>query len=214
CGGSLVAPNKVLTAAHCEITTYASAGEGTIAYVNFHDRTGVAHDATQALATTENVGVASVVNHPQYDSNTVNYDFAILTLPSDSQYTPVVLDFDDANVAESGENLRVMGFGTTTQYQSGSTPSPNPTSAKLLEVTVPGMAYATCVNTYGGLVRDTMLCAGASGLDACQGDSGGPLIRVSDSKQVGVVSYGYGCAWPNNPGVYARVTAVKSWMCE
>lgn len=74
-------------------------------------------------------------------------------------------------------------------------------------------------NMYGGdNIEDNMMCAGVDGggKDSCQGDSGGPLFATDSGRwiQVGVVSWGYGCAEPNHPGVYARVSKVIDWMRE
>lgn len=79
----------------------------------------------------------------------------------------------------------------------------------IVNQTVCSDAYAS----FGG-ITDRMICAGltAGGKDACQGDSGGPL--VADGKLVGVVSWGYGCARPNYPGVYSRVAAVRDWITK
>ncbi len=68
-----------------------------------------------------------------------------------------------------------------------------------------------------GLNRDTQICAGEGGIDACQGDSGGPLMRSAYGEppvQIGVVSWGIGCAEANSPGVYMRVSAYADWIAR
>ncbi|KAM8711102.1 hypothetical protein ACLKA7_000264 [Drosophila subpalustris] len=72
---------------------------------------------------------------------------------------------------------------------------------------------ASCASSaygYGSQIRSTMICAYTVGKDACQGDSGGPL--VSGGVLAGVVSWGYGCAYTNYPGVYADVAVLRSWV--
>ena len=71
----------------------------------------------------------------------------------------------------------------------------------------------------GYLDTDIMMCAGFAegGKDACYGDSGGPLFTKSangEYMQVGVVSFGAGCAREMRPGVYARISAVQDWIEE
>ena len=87
-----------------------------------------------------------------------------------------------------------------------------------MEVEVDIVSKSECNSDYSGQITDNMVCASRSGKDSCQGDSGGPLIvkggDVSADVQVGVVSWGNGCADPNFPGVYARVSSKISWIKE
>ena len=84
-------------------------------------------------------------------------------------------------------------------------------------VRVPAITNDQCNSDYGGSITSSMLCAGYRGVggkDACQGDSGGPYVCNNNGNAViaGVVSWGIGCAHPNYPGVYARVTKVLNWV--
>ena len=84
-------------------------------------------------------------------------------------------------------------------------------------VRVPAITNSACNSSYGGSITDSMLCAGYPGVggkDACQGDSGGPFVCNNNGNAViaGVVSWGYGCADANYPGVYSRVTKVLDWI--
>jgi len=89
---------------------------------------------------------------------------------------------------------------------------------ELQEVDVPIVSNATCNTSYGGEITANMICAGYAqgGKDACYGDSGGPLFVPDETGtgwvQVGVVSWGEGCALPNYYGVYARVSRYQSWI--
>ena len=99
----------------------------------------------------------------------------------------------------------VSGWGTTSE--GGSTPS------TLRKVTVPVISDDKCRDAYGrNDIFDSNLCAGfdAGGKDSCQGDSGGPLY--CSGYQAGVVSWGYGCARPNYPGVYTEVSYFINWI--
>ena len=91
-------------------------------------------------------------------------------------------------------------------------------SSKILQwVRVPAITNSACNSAYNGGITDSMICAGypgEGGKDSCQGDSGGPLVCANGTKSViaGVVSWGYGCAEAQYPGVYARVTAALDWI--
>merc|ERR1712024_380179 len=95
----------------------------------------------------------------------------------------------------AGQEAIVSGWGTLSS--GGNQPT------VLHDVTVTVQANSDCNDAYGNSITSNMICAAAPGKDSCQGDSGGPL--VTDGVVIGVVSWGYGCAQPNAPGVYARV---------
>jgi len=118
---------------------------------------------------------------------------------------------DVSSYTAAGTKFVVSGWGTT--KQGGDQPD------VLHSAVVPHISDAVCsAGQYSGQITNQMMCAGhlAGGIDSCQGDSGGPLTWVNPSTSkvtlVGVVSWGFGCAQPNLPGVYAEVTSVLSWM--
>ena len=154
----------------------------------------------------ETFSIAEEVPHPDYNSNTMSNDFMMMRLDGESAYGTVELDTGDIPL-NNGEDLIVMGWGTTASGGSSSN--------VLMEVEVDAWTNSACNQAYGN-IDDSMLCAARSsnGLnyDSCQGDSGGPIIDKATGKQVGVVSWGYGCANPNYPGVYARVSHQIEWI--
>merc|ERR1711910_56391 len=103
-----------------------------------------------------------------------------------------------------GASFVVSGWGTTSE--GGSLPS------NLMQVTVPYVNDDDCSSAYGAgnIVGDVMICAGEGGKDSCQGDSGGPMTY--DGTHIGIVSWGYGCARPSYPGVYAQTDAFLDFI--
>lgn len=187
CGGSLVAPDKVLTAAHCTDGSQPS----DINVVSGRTEMSSSEGTTSA--------VTDIWVHPQYQDATQGYDVSVLTLEAPVEQTPIELaTADDPGYAPDSE-ATVLGWGLTSEGGQQ--------SDHLQKATVPVTSDDTCSSAYGEYDPDAMVCAGLpeGGVDACQGDSGGPL--VVDGKLIGVTSWGEGCARPGKPGVYARVGA-------
>nr|XP_027218652.1 transmembrane protease serine 9-like isoform X3 [Penaeus vannamei] len=204
CGGSIISSQWVVTAAHCAV------GMTTSDYVLVGD-----HNLySGSEANSQWMQIAEIVNHPSYDSNTLDNDIALIRLkteiqfPSDNKIAPVCLP--TAGEMYDSVDATITGWGA--QQEGGST------SGTLFEVTVPTMTNTECNTKYGGSITDNMICAGIpeGGKDSCQGDSGGPMVVEENGKWklVGVVSWGYGCARPERPGVYARVTQYLQWISD
>ena len=189
CGASLVAPNVVLCAAHCA---------GFISSVQIGR-----HNINDGSEDFETFDVLQEVPHPSYNDDTLDYDFMMMRLDGSSSRTPVQLDSGIS--LDSGRDVIAMGWGTTS--------SGGFSSSVLLEVELDLKSQSECNSNYGaGQITDRMVCAARATKDSCQGDSGGPLIDKATGVQVGVVSWGYGCADSRYPGVYAKVQDQKDWI--
>ena len=190
CGASLVAPNVLLSAAHC-FNAINSVQIGR-------------HNLLDNSENYESFTIVEKVPHPNYDSRTLEYDFMMLRMSGSSSRTPVVLD-DGSVFLNAGRDVIPMGWGTTSSGGAGSN--------VLLEAEVDLYSKAQCQSAYGASrITDRMVCAARPGRDSCQGDSGGPMIDKATGKQVGVVSWGFGCADARFPGVYAKVQDQIDWI--
>lgn len=199
CGGSLIAPQWILTAAHCAVD------DNGFALAPSYFRVGMGLHSLSAGGGTIYT-VTEVHVHPSFNNDTLNNDFALLKLSTPASQSPVLLNFSSTSLV--GLNATVTGWGTT---RSGASSG----SDVLLQVTVPIVSNAVCSPAYPDLTNN-MLCAGfsAGGKDSCEGDSGGPLFIENGSTvtQVGVVSFGNGCGLANNYGVYSRVSSAESFI--
>lgn len=144
---------------------------------------------------------------PRYQQHTEAYDFAILLLekPVDS-IVPAQINTEPTYPMD-GTPLSVAGYGRTHQ-------AVNKKSTSLQHAVVNYREDCSSASYAAGQIHDfEMMCANAPDFssDACQGDSGGPLLDAN-KMLVGVVSWGEGCAQPNKPGVYARISAASDWI--
>ncbi|CAK1548943.1 unnamed protein product [Leptosia nina] len=209
CGAALLNENWAITAAHCVEHVPPSEllvrlGEHDLA--NEDEPYGFAERRVQIIA-----------SHPHFDPATFEYDLALLRFYEPVTFQPNILpvcvpDNDDDYV---GKTAHVTGWGRL--YDEGPLPS------VLQEVEVPIINNTACEAMYQAAgynehIPNIFICAGwkKGGADSCEGDSGGPMViqRDKDNRFVlgGIISWGIGCAEPNQPGVYTRISEFRDWI--
>ncbi|XP_057184052.1 transmembrane protease serine 13b isoform X2 [Triplophysa rosa] len=204
CGGTLVAPDFILTAAHC----FPQDIPGILELSNWRVFVGL----VSQLNLPNPYYLKQIILHENYNTRTKDNDIALLKLETSiSNIHPICLPVT-GQTFPTGMQCWTTGFGLTLEGDSSSSPT-------LMEVAVNLIDKSTCnaAAAYGGAITGNMQCAGvlAGGKDSCQGDSGGPLVCKADDRRwylTGVTSWGIGCGRKNLPGVYTDVERFLPWI--
>ena len=211
CGGSLITPFQVMTAAHCVEFFGPRPGQ-----IRLSDLRVVVGRTVLTSTQGQRRSVVDVAIHPRWAPATFRNDVAVITLSQPVlgiRPISVVTPGTDA-LERPGRSVIATGWGNTIAQPVGPGGGGFAFPDRMREVTLPIVSSAECATAYtiqGTRFMDpnTMLCAGRGGIDTCQGDSGGPLfVRATTGGfiQVGITSWGFGCAATGFPGVYTRLS--------
>ncbi|CAH1637193.1 unnamed protein product [Spodoptera littoralis] len=226
CGSSLISSKFVLTAGHC---SQASIRDTSIAdpvpkIVRLGDK-NIADVYSHGVLPTD-AKILKIIVHPKYSPPKKYYDIALVELEKNVRFTKFIQPaclWNNFDTSALGTEAMLTGWGVVETNGRKTSPELQEAVVDLIDSeTCDRLLRPSCNRNWCG-VRKEQLCAGKleGGVDACQGDSGGPLqvqIPIPITTEglmhyvVGVTSFGIGCALPNLPGIYTRVSSFLDWI--
>jgi Trypsin len=208
CGGSIVAPDLILSAAHCR------SWFDSISINRYNFSSTDRHEKYEVFQSMD------VMIHPSFDPITFRNDFMLIQLDGTTTTTPIRMN-NNSSIPSNGMNLTVLGWGITNNSDPMNLIFPTLLQKGSIRYITNEQCTSTIIQNkslYAGEIFPEMMCAdsvltGIQKVDACAGDSGGPLvIEEATDLLVGLVSWGRGCAI--YPGVYSRISAEYNWLRE
>ncbi|XP_050668050.1 serine protease snake-like isoform X2 [Leptidea sinapis] len=229
CGSTLISENYLITAAHC---SRVPSGDTTVAnprpeIVRLGNKNIFGFSLNERF---NDMKIKRIINHPNYMPPKKYFDIAIIEITESVRFTKYIQPaclWSDFDTKRLGTQSALTGWGVT-EYRHNK--AIGTISAELQAAVVDiidsdlcdRLLRPSCNRHWCGL-ESHQICAGklAGGVDACKGDSGGPLqveIPLPIASQgsmhyiIGITSFGIGCARPNKPGVYTRVSSFVDWI--
>uniref|UniRef100_A0A3Q3WFM1 Peptidase S1 domain-containing protein n=1 Tax=Mola mola TaxID=94237 RepID=A0A3Q3WFM1_MOLML len=196
CGGAIISPQWVVSAAHCFKRCSVPAQPQCLG-------------ESAAAVTSESsimIGVSMIISHRGYNTRTKENDVSLLKLQKPLVFNQFIRPIDIwMSPLSPSRKCTITGWGSTQESE-----------LRLQEVNVTILPPEVCNQYYLGRMRPSMFCAGRDrgGVDACQGDSGGPLACFTGSRfeLAGLVSWGIGCGRARRPGVYTKLQQNVEWI--